>query len=373
MRLLLLLIVSFSSYVVSEEHELSEVDRKNCFKFYLPQSNNNVFEFNFYNESTEKCNNTVKVEAEKFDNKLLTIIKGEQKINNCTYCKECMMKFIKDFKVSDVALKDKTYDNGEDTILNKDVTNLLLRISYFYCYPNDLFTIIFEMDFQFGHWKDFSLKVIEKEICLFMDAIQVFDVNDGFTLSSCGMVIDQVVDQSALPSNSIAGPFLLFMFSQDENQYDRSLSLATIESCLMTKFEEKGYIDNKTYYSKIENQNYHKVYKTIQEAAKMSFQLPMMLVAKLAQCFLYDILDEDFLYESLFHVMQPDFIEKEKKKDAKEKLIKFVKTTLQNYVNCLVNVEWKIGTFLVYYKYIKKAIMKKVSDQLNNENYYNRY
>lgn len=369
MRLLFLLVVYFSSYVVSEENELSEFDRKNCFKSYLSRSyrNDKIIELDSYIGLIEECNNIVKAETEKFDNNLLTIIEAEPKVENCTYCKECMMKFIKDFNVSDVALKDKTYDNSKEIILNKDITNLLLRISYFYCYPDDLLRIKFETDFQFEHWRKFSLKVIKKEICLLMDAIQVFDLNTD-ALPKCESVFSQIFGPSPFQPISAVDQLLLIFFEQDNNQDDQTQSLAIIKSCLMTKFQEKGYIDNTTYYSKIERSNCDQVYNPIKKAAKISFQLPMMLVAKLAQCFLYDILDEDFLYESLFHFTQTKNIREEEMGNAEEKLIKFVKKTLQNYVNCLVHVEWKIETVLVLYKYMSKMMMKKMSDHLSNKN-----
>lgn len=351
---------------MSEELELTEYDEKSCFQSYLSLThiNDEIIVFHNSTELNEECNNTVIAETEKFHNNLLRIIESEPKVKKSGDCKGCMMKFIEDFKVSVVALKDKTYDDIGDTILNKDITNFLLRLSYFYCYPNDLITILFEMDFEIGHWKYFSLKIVEKEICLLLDEIIMFDVSEAFTLSTCQIVLDQQMGRSPEPMKSIVNELLLLMFPQ-RNQNERQ-ALATIKSCLMSKFEEKGYIDNTTSYRKINRQNCYNVYKPIEEAAKTTFKIDIMtmFMAKLVQCYLYDIMSEDFLYESLFHIMQPEFIAESKKKAAEENVIIFVKTTLNDYINCLIHVEWKIETILVLYKYVRKSLMHNLSKSL---------
>ncbi|CAO1313550.1 unnamed protein product [Diamesa hyperborea] len=184
----------------------------------------------------------------------------------------------------------------------------------------------------------------------------------SFSISGCKKVLDEGLDQRNEPIKSIVDQLLLRMFSQEDP--DETQALATIKSCLMTKFEEKGYIDNSTDYIKINKQECNNVYKPIQEPPKMS--LIMMFVAKLAQCFLYDIVDEDFLYESLYHIMQPEFIAAKDKKAAEKEVIRFVKTTLKNYIHCLVKVEWKIETILTAYKhgpYIMNILSNSIKDE----------
>lgn len=349
--------------MVSEEDESMEFDKIDCFKSYLSRTdiNDEFIEFNSFNSSIE-CNNTIKAEAEQFYNNLSIIIESDQIAMNCKECEECMMKFIKDFKVSDIALKDKTFNNS-DSILNNDVKVFLLKLSYFVCYPNDLLTILFEIDFEIGHWNGKSFKIIKKELCLFWRRLPLFDmVERSFSISGCKKVLDEGLDQRNEPIKSIVDQLLLRMFSQEDP--DETQALATIKSCLMTKFEEKGYIDSSTDYIKINKQECNNVYNPIQEPPKMN--LIMMFVAKLAQCFLYDIVDEDFLYESFYHIMQPEFIAAKDKKAAEKEVIRFVKTTLKNYIHCLVKVEWKIETILTAYKH-GPYIMNILSNSLKDE------
>ena len=346
-----ILIVYLSSNIVSDVvHGLSEIDRKNCFQYYLKRYYNydNVNLFNSYNGSSYKeCNDTVEAEALKFYNNLTTTIENDEKMNDS---KDCIIKFIKGFNVSNIALKDMIYNNSEEIILNNNVRGFLLKFSYFYCTPGNLGTILFEIDYEAHHWNNFSLNHIKKEFCLALDAIAILGVRGRFNLDRCENKFSQKITY-----RSVA-------------EFFNSLLPDSNKSCLIAKFQEKGllfYTNQTTEMKNFKNQvqNCDQIYNQIHKIAKISFNdlfyelefpqgLWMMLVSKLAQCFINDIMDEEFLYKILFYLIQPEYTTKEEKPNAEKEFIQFVTLNMQNYINCLVHVGWKIETILVLYKYI---------------------
>lgn len=347
------MIVYFSSYVESVEQEITETDDKNCFKYYSSQSymDENLIVSHSYRGSIKECKKIVKAEAEEFYNNITTMIESEPVAEKH---KDCMIKFMKDLDVSDVALKDHIYDNSEEKVLDANGTSFLLKVSYFYCHPDDLIKFMYENIYKIDH-QNFNSKSLAKVTCLLVNEFNSFNVSNGFIFPSCEKIIAEMNLQNSKAPESVVDEILLSLFEQDS----KSQTLKTIKSCLEAQFQERGYINNESYKPQMLNCDI--VLKPIQKASQINFQelrIEYLLVAKLAQCFLYDIVDEDFLYRSLFHIMQIDLISEDQKSKAEEQMITFVTTNLKSFKNCLVNVKWKIETILVLYKYMLPEIMQ---------------
>lgn len=371
MRIILvfLLVVHFLSYVESAEEIAKPDDKINCFKYHVSQSymDENVLVSHSYKGSKKECEKIVNAEAEKYYNNITTMVES---VPEAKKHKECMIKFIKDLNVSDVAIKDHIYNKTEEKVLDANGTSFLLKMSYFYCHPDDLLKFIFEIVYKIDH-QNLNLKTLAKVTCLLADEFNIFNVSNGYIFPSCEKINAEIILQNSTDSENVVNQMLLFLFAQKDSfqyksQYEikreeerKSQTLKTIKSCLEAQFQERGYINNTSYKPQLLNCDI--VLKPIQKASQITFQeLPIkfLIVAKITQCFLYDIVDEDFLYRSLFHIMQTDLVMEEQVPKAEEEMITFVTTNLKSFMNCLVNVKWKIETILILYKYLLPEVMK---------------